>query len=121
MPLGQSHRPGQYAETKGYLPVQRFKCVLTARPHMARAQDGSLLLSCMTLSFTTSRRFIPTLSSHEWLRRIILHGELTDLALQFGDSGGRHPAPADRRRAFHCRGNTKSAFESHWVRSPEAW
>src|SRR5713226_2009750 len=63
MPLGQSHRPGQYAETKGYLPVQRFKCVLTARPHMARGQDGSLLLSCMTLSFTTSRRFIPTLSS----------------------------------------------------------
>src|ERR1700681_708407 len=29
-------------------------------PHMARGQDGSLLLSCMTLSFTTSRRFIPT-------------------------------------------------------------
>src|ERR1700730_6957918 len=32
------------------------------RPHMGRGQDGSLLLSCMTLSFTTSRRFIPTLS-----------------------------------------------------------
>src|ERR1700730_13464307 len=36
-------------------------------PHMARGQDGSLLLSCMTLSFTTSRRFIPTLSRHEGL------------------------------------------------------
>ena len=35
---------------------------LPDRPHMARGQDGSLLLSCMTLSFTTSRRFIPTLS-----------------------------------------------------------
>jgi hypothetical protein len=32
------------------------------RPHMGRGQDGSLLLSCVTLSFTTSRRFIPTLS-----------------------------------------------------------
>ena len=31
-------------------------------PHMARGQDGSLLLSCMTLAFTTSRRFVPTLS-----------------------------------------------------------
>ena len=35
---------------------------LRVRPHMARGQDGSLLLSCMTLAFTTSRRFIPTLS-----------------------------------------------------------
>src|SRR6202051_2493078 len=33
------------------------------RPRMARGQDGSLLLSCMTLTFTTPRRFIPTLSS----------------------------------------------------------
>jgi hypothetical protein len=39
------------------LPVRRYR-----RPHMARGQDGSLLLSCMTLAFTTSRRFIPTLS-----------------------------------------------------------
>ena len=43
-------------------PVQRFKCDLTRRPRMARGQDGSLFLSCMTLSFTTSCRFIPTLS-----------------------------------------------------------
>src|SRR5579859_2550292 len=34
---------------------------------MARGQDGSLFLSCMTLSFTTPRRFIPTLSSQNWL------------------------------------------------------
>src|SRR6266853_8034 len=39
------------------LQVRRYR-----RPHMGRGQDGSLLLSCMTLSFTTSRRFIPTLS-----------------------------------------------------------
>ena len=43
--------------------LQRFECALAVRPRMARGQDGSLLLSCMTLSFTTSRRFIPTLSS----------------------------------------------------------
>jgi hypothetical protein len=35
------------------------------RPGMARGQDGSLLLSCVTLSFTTPRRFIPTLSTTE--------------------------------------------------------
>ncbi len=42
-------------------------------PHMGRGQDGSLLLSCMTLSFTTPRRFIPTLSKAEALapQRII--------------------------------------------------
>jgi hypothetical protein len=33
----------------------RYRCT-----HIARGQGGSLLLSCMTLSFTTSRRFIPT-------------------------------------------------------------
>ena len=37
------------------LRVRRYR-----RPHMVRGQDGSLLLSCMTLAFTASRRFIPT-------------------------------------------------------------
>src|ERR1700731_3986710 len=41
------------------------------RPHMGRGQDGSLLLSCMTLSFTTSRRFIPTLSRQECLFHVL--------------------------------------------------
>jgi len=44
-------------------PLQRFECALAVRPRMVRGQDGSLLLSCMTLAFTTSRRFSPTLSS----------------------------------------------------------
>src|SRR5579863_4708335 len=44
------------------LQVQPHDC-----PRMARGQDGSLLLSCMTLPFTTPRRFIPTLSSQSWL------------------------------------------------------
>ena len=39
------------------LRIRRYR-----RTHMARGQDGSLLLSCTTLSFITSRRFIPTLS-----------------------------------------------------------
>src|SRR5260370_6474435 len=62
-------RSSQLRDTQPtHAPVQRFKCALTVRPHMARGQDGSLLLSCMTLSFTTSRRFIPTLSTHECVR-----------------------------------------------------
>src|SRR6266481_3680166 len=35
------------------------------RPRMARGQSGLLAFLCMTLSFTTPRRFIPTLSRLE--------------------------------------------------------
>jgi hypothetical protein len=35
------------------------------RPRMARGQDGSLFLSCTTLSFAASCRFIRALSTHE--------------------------------------------------------
>ena len=45
-----------------YTAVQRLECVLTVRPRMARGQGGSLFLSCMTHSFATPCRFIPTLS-----------------------------------------------------------
>ena len=51
------------------LQVQPHGC-----PRMARGQDGSLRLSCMTLSFTTPRRFIPTLTTPER----VLTGESTD-------------------------------------------
>jgi hypothetical protein len=37
---------------------------------LTRGQDGSLLLSCMTLSFTTPRRFIPT---HQNSRKYDFH------------------------------------------------
>lgn len=40
------------------LQVQPHDC-----PRMVRGQVGSLFLACMTLTFTTPRRFIPTLSS----------------------------------------------------------
>lgn len=57
--------------TSGYLacicPFPTLQVRRCRRPRMVRGQDGSLLLSCMTLSFTTSRRFIPTLSSQDWL------------------------------------------------------
>jgi hypothetical protein len=38
---------------------QRFDSNLAVRPRMTRGQDGSLLLSCVTLPFTTPRRFYP--------------------------------------------------------------
>lgn len=63
--LPRRHPESVFSELNGqpaYTPVPRFKCLLAERPRRARGQDGSLLLSCMTLSFTTPRRFIPTLS-----------------------------------------------------------
>ena len=44
-------------------PCQRFACHLAANTRMTRGQDGSLLLSCRTLSFPTECRFSPTLSA----------------------------------------------------------
>src|ERR1700733_3429160 len=65
------------------------------RPHMGRSQDGSLLLSCMTLSFTTSRRFIPTLSTHECVRHNSRHPR--DV---FVDQNS-HPSAAGSRDRCH--------------------
>src|SRR5205823_11458420 len=57
--------------TSGYpaymCPSPTLRVRRCRRPRMVRGQDGSLLLSCVTLSFTTSRRFIPTLSRPEGL------------------------------------------------------
>jgi hypothetical protein len=44
-------------------PCQRFDGMPCGWSRMTRGQDGSLLLSCMTLSFTTPRRFIPAHSA----------------------------------------------------------
>jgi hypothetical protein len=53
----------QWPSTSG-MPSLHIPCrtLPGRRPRRARGQDGSLL-SCMPLSFTTSRRFIPTLSA----------------------------------------------------------
>ena len=45
-------------------PCQRFACHLAANTRMTRGQDGSLLLSCRTLSFLTPCRFIPAHMGH---------------------------------------------------------
>src|ERR1051325_41848 len=42
------------------MPLSNASRATLPLPRMARGKDGSLLLSFMTLSFTTSRRFIPT-------------------------------------------------------------
>jgi hypothetical protein len=44
-------------------------------PRMVRVQDGSLRLSCMTLSFTAPRRFIRTLTSPKRIRQAHLPDE----------------------------------------------
>jgi hypothetical protein len=45
-----------------YTPVQRFKCGLTTALAWLGAKVVRYSFLCMTLSFTTPRRFIPTLS-----------------------------------------------------------
>jgi len=45
-----------------YTPVQRFKCGLTTALAWLGARVVCYAFLCMTLSFTTPRRFIPTLS-----------------------------------------------------------
>src|SRR5260221_14337056 len=45
-----------------YTPVQRFKCGLSTALAWLGARVVCYAFLCMTLSFTTPRRFIPTLS-----------------------------------------------------------
>jgi len=45
-----------------YSPVQRFKCGLSTALAWLGARVVCYAFLCMTLSFTTPRRFIPTLS-----------------------------------------------------------
>src|SRR6266851_8426166 len=46
-----------------HVPLSTLRWRPCGRPRMTRGQDGSLLLSCVTLSFTTPRRFIPAHST----------------------------------------------------------
>jgi len=41
------------------VPLSTLRWMPRGRPRMTRGQDGWLVLSCVTLSFTTPRRFIP--------------------------------------------------------------
>jgi hypothetical protein len=51
-------------------PSTTLGCVLAVRPHMARGQHGSVLLSCMPLSFTTSRPLLHVGLSRRYPARI---------------------------------------------------
>jgi hypothetical protein len=46
-----------------HVPASTPRWLLHDRPRMTRGQDGSLGLSCVTLPFTTRRRFIPAHSA----------------------------------------------------------
>jgi len=62
---------------------------------MARGQDGSLRLSCMTLSFTAPRRFIPTLTP-QWIVAAQHADQLANLFRHRGTAGlamANLPAP----------------------------
>lgn len=68
-----------------YAPCPTLRVRPRGCPRMARGQDGSLRLSCMTLSFTAPRRFIPTLSSPEGVG----HRHLPDRGSNLGLASGR--------------------------------
>src|SRR5438132_4800884 len=46
-----------------HVPLSTLRWQPRGSPCMTRGQDGSLLPSCVTLSFTTPRRFIPAHSA----------------------------------------------------------
>ena len=72
------------------------------RPRMGRGQDGSLLLSCMTLSFTTSRRFIPTLSRLATCGRFSIGLDASAPGFTYSSGSSRQYQSADR--TFETRG-----------------
>ena len=59
-----------------HMPLSNASSASLPPPSHGSGSGWSLLLSCMTLSFTTSRRFIPTLSKlkHAPPKAPILHG-----------------------------------------------
>ena len=50
-----------------HMPLSNASSAASRLPSHGSGSGWSLLLSCVTLSFTTPRRFIPALSSHDWL------------------------------------------------------
>ena len=92
------------------LQVQPHDC-----PRMARGQDGSLHLSCMTLTFTAPRRFIPTLSTPA--RVIAAHhpDQIADLLRHAGPTwlaAADSPLPA-QAKAFTMPGDNGFSLEDH--------
>ena len=103
------------------LRVQPHDC-----PRMARGQDGSLRLSCMTLTFTTPRRFIPTLSAPEWvftthganqLAHLFRHGRPP--LLTASQQAKALPVPADDGRGFDDKDTGLPVFPDGAKPSPQ--
>jgi len=59
-----------------HVPLSTLRCQPYGWPRMTRGQDGSLLLSCVTLSFTTPRRFIPAHSTPLYVPDLIQESKL---------------------------------------------
>ena len=57
--LGEETDLTRKLEIAGYVPLSTLRWQPHGWPRMTRGQDGSLCLSCVTLSFTTPRRFYP--------------------------------------------------------------
>src|SRR5215469_14927656 len=73
----------------------------------ARGQDGSLRLSCMTLSFTAQRRFIPTLSSPGG----ILAGDALNEATKIGGNSWPARASAGKKAPIEAKPGTMPAHD----------
>src|SRR5216683_1677462 len=61
-----------------HVPLSTLRWQPCGRPRMTRGQDGSLLLSCVTLSFSTPRRFIPAHSTPLYVDDLVEESELVE-------------------------------------------
>src|SRR6266849_2982187 len=61
-----------------HVPLSTLRRQPCGSPRMTRGQDGSLLLSCVTLSFTTPRRFIPAHSATLYVDDLVEGSELVE-------------------------------------------
>src|SRR5215471_19061321 len=84
--------PARFAALSAAPPYPTLRVQPHDCPRMARGQDGSLRLSCMTLTFTTPRRFIPTLSAPEW---VLTTQGANQLAYFLGHARSPRPAASD--------------------------
>jgi len=117
LPVGVTPSAPRIPDFGAQYPACIYPCpTLRVQPHdcprMARGQDGSLRLSCMTLTFTTPRRFIPTLSAPEWvftthganqLAHLFRYGRPPRLTVSHfpgPEQAEALPVPADNGRGF---------------------
>ena len=99
------------------LQVQPHDC-----PRMARGQDGPLLLSCMTLTFTAPRRFIPTLSAPNRVFTAHDPDQLSHLARHHRPAWLAVPylPPPEQSKALAMPGNHSRCFDDEDAGPPFA-